>query len=180
MKHTHRSAEQLTGRRQGQSRSNAVSASRLYDESLRFLDGLGVEQDLVRAFALNAEAAEFGHHDAALAMGWFYLNGFGVERDLDLARKWYRVSARHGDTRAMFSLGYIAYVAGEFVEALVWFRRATEKGHHRSLYFLGRHYWRGHGVVQDRKKAMRFIHDAAVHKIEAAQRAVRFLNRKAQ
>jgi hypothetical protein len=77
----------------------------LYNESLNSLQGHGVANDERRAFALNAEAADGGHADAVLAMGWFYLNAVGIERNVDRARKWYRKSARRREPRAMFSLG---------------------------------------------------------------------------
>jgi len=81
----------------------AWEQSQLYNQSLDCLLGRGVAKDERRSFVLNADAAEQGHSDAVLAMGWFYLNGVGVERDLERARKWYRDSARRGDIRAMWS-----------------------------------------------------------------------------
>jgi TPR repeat protein len=150
-------------------------AASLYNESLDLLQGHGVAKDEQRAFVLNSEAAQSGHADAVLAMGWFYLNGVGVARDIERARRWYRDSARRGSTRAMFSLGQIAYDERDYSDALVWFGRASDAGHHRSLYFIGRHYWRGHGVEQNRKEAMRFFHRAASHKVREAQRVLRFL-----
>lgn len=145
----------------------------LYNESLDYLQGDGVARDEQRAFTLNAEAAESGYGDAVLAMGWFYLNGVGVPRDVERARKWYRASARRGEMRAMFSLGQIAYDEQSYSDALIWFRRAFDAGHRRSLYFIGRHYWRGHGVERDRKEAMRYFHNAASHKVREAQRVLR-------
>src|SRR4051812_40105707 len=103
----------------------------LYNQSLKYLQGQGAPKDEPQAFTLNAEAARLGDSDAILAMGWFYLNGVGMERNIDRARKWYRDSARHGDTRAMFSLGQIAHDQGEDSEALLWFRRASVAGHRR-------------------------------------------------
>jgi TPR repeat protein len=147
----------------------------LYNQSLDLLEGRGVAKDPELAFRLNAEAAAEGHADAVLAMGWFYLNGVGVTRDIESARTWYRDSARRGEKRAMFSLGQIAYDEDDYADALVWFRRASDAGHHRSLYFLGRHYWRGHGVERDRKEALRYFHRAARHKVKEAQRVLRFL-----
>ena len=149
--------------------------NRLYNQSLDLLNGHGVAKDEELSFRLNAEAAEEGHADAVLAMGWFYHSGVGVPRDIERARRWYRDSARRGDTRAMFSLGQIAYDEGDYSNALVWFRRASDARHHRSLYFIGRHYWRGHGVEQDEKEAMRYFHRAASHKVSEAQRVLRFL-----
>ena len=107
--------------------------------------------------------------------GWFYLNGVGVERDIDQAKKWYRKSARRGQQKAMFSLGQIAYDERDFSDALNWFTRASEAGHVRSLYWLGKLYWRGLGVEHDKKQAMRFFHRAASNKVAEAQRVLRFL-----
>jgi TPR repeat protein len=155
---------------------SASYANSLYCQSLDYFLGRGVAQDPQRAFSLNAEAAKLGHSDAILAMGWFYLNGSGVARDLERARKWYRDSARRGEPRAMFSLGQMACDERDFSDALVWFNRAVEAGHSRSLYFIGKLYWRGHGVDQDKKEAMRYFHRAASGKVKAAQRVLRFLN----
>jgi uncharacterized protein len=146
-----------------------------YHQSLNCLQGHGVAKDEARAFTLNTEAAHESHSDAVLAMGWFYLNGVGVERDVERARKRYRQSARLGDTRAMFSLGQIAYGERDFAGALTWFRRASDAGHTRSLYWLGKLHWRGHGVVQDKKQAMRSFHRAASSKVREAQRVLRLL-----
>jgi len=109
-------------------------------------------------------------------MGWFYLNGVGVERDVEQARRWYKKSARQGDSRAMFSLGQMAYDEQDFADAQVWFRRANEKGHARSLFWLGKLYWRGNGVPKDRKQAMELFQNAAGNKV----RALRFLSRKSR
>lgn len=128
------------------------------------------------AFAENLKAAEEGLHDAVLAMGWFYLNGVGVEADEAEAARWYRKSARQGDPRAMFSLGYIAYVRGDFSEALRWFTLAAEKEHHRSKYWIGKMYWRGNGVAEDRRRAQEYFSEAGKRKVAEAHRAMQFLS----
>lgn len=150
----------------------------LYQSSLDTLLGRGVAKDERRSFSLNAEAADDGHGEAILAMGWFYLNGVGVDRDIELARKWYLKSARHGEPKAMFSLGQIACDNADFSEALKWFTRASELGHARSLYWIGKLQWRGQAVPQDKKQAMRTFHRAASDKVREAQRALKFLTRR--
>lgn len=147
----------------------------LYNESLDLLQGHGVAKNERRAFDLNAEAAHGGYADAVLARGWFYLNGVGVERDIGRARRWYRESARRGEPKAMFSLGQIACDERDFPDALTWFTRASEAGHVRSLYWIGKLYWRGQGVEQDKKEAMRYFHRAASSKVREAQRVLRLL-----
>jgi hypothetical protein len=149
---------------------SAPASFRSYNRSLRLLGNKDNE-----AFRLNAIAAEEGMHDAVLAMGWFYLNGVGVQSSEDEAVRWYRKSARQGEARAMFSLGYIGYVCKDFSDALVWFGRAVKKDHHRSNFWIGKMYWRGEGVMQDRKRAQEFFAQAADKKVVEAQRALRFL-----
>ena len=150
---------------------------RLYNDSLKLLHGQGAVKDESRSFKLNEEAATAGYGDAVLAMGWFYLNGVGVQRSVAEAKKWYRKSARQGEPKAMFSLGQIAYEDRDFSGALTWFNRAISAGHARSLYWLGKLYWRGHGVVQDKKQANRLFHQAASKKLKEAQKVLRFLGR---
>jgi TPR repeat protein len=62
---------------------------REYNASLKKL-----ESDEKEAFRLNAIAAEQGMQDAVLAMGWFYLNGAGVDPDIGEAVRWYK--RQHG------------------------------------------------------------------------------------
>jgi len=151
---------------------------RLYNQSLDYLQGKGVPEDLEKSFALNAAAAREGYRLAVLAMGWYYLGGIGVEKSHEQARKWYRKSARHGEPMAMFSLGRIAYIELDFTESLLWFGRAVEAGHSRSLYWIGKHHWFGQGVPKNRKEALRLFHVAANKKVIAARRVLKFLSRR--
>lgn len=149
--------------------------SKLYNDSLAYLEGKGVPKDEERSFALNQQAAEAGVGDAILAMGWYYLNGAGVPRDHEQAKIWYKKSARLREPRAMFSLGQIAYDEKDWSDAKLWFKRASDLGHHRSLYWLGKLYWRGRGGVLDQRYAKSFWQQAARKKVIEAQRTIRIL-----
>jgi uncharacterized protein len=144
---------------------------------LQSLNGYKAQEDAQKSFLLNAQAAKSGMRDAVLAMGWFYLNGVGVGADAEEAQRWYKKSARQGDTRAMFSLGQIAYDGGDHAEALAWFRRAADKGHVRSWFWIGKLLWRGQGLPADKKQAMKYFHKAAAAKVPEARRVLRFLSR---
>jgi len=154
------------------------SAQTLYNRSLEHLGIDGHARDDAEAFKLNREAALLGHYDAILAMGWFHLNGYGVEKNLKLAEYWYGRSAKGGESRAMFSLGLMAYDALAYTHAKRWFLRATDHGHVRSFYWLGKLAWRGHGVPQCRSEAFVLFHRAARGRDPEAIRALRFLSRK--
>jgi hypothetical protein len=149
----------------------------IYNRSLGSLHGEGTPEDARKAFLLNLQAAESGMHDAVLAMGWFYLNGVGVERDDEQAQSWYRKSARQGEPMAMFSLGQMAFEQKDYAEAMVWFRRAADKGHSRSLFWIGKLLWRGAGVPLDKKQAMELFQKASREKVLVARRVLRFLSR---
>jgi len=153
-----------------------MESARLYNRSLQLLDGLRVKRDEPRAFELCAQAAAVGYRDAVLAMGWHYLNGVGVEADLDQAERWYTKSARQGEPRAMFSLGQIAYEVGDVAAAMTWFERASERNHARSLYWMAKLFWRGHGVECDRRKSMKLFQDAAARRDPEARRFLRYLS----
>jgi len=150
----------------------------LYNQSLALLDGDGVQKDLTQSFKLNAEAAQSGHHDAVLAMGWYYLNGFGVLQDIDKAKSWYKKSARQGEAMAMFSLGQIAYEERDYADAMQWFKRAAKAGHYRSIFWIGKLHWHGRGVPQDKKQAMRMFNEAATKKVKEARRTLKWLSKK--
>jgi uncharacterized protein len=144
---------------------------RAYNRSLNVQDS-----DAAEAFRLNQIAADDGMHDAVLAMGWFYRNGIGVPQDNEQALIWWKKSARQGEPKAMFSLGQMAFEEKDYTDALAWFTRASEHSHSRSLYWIGKLHWRGHGVPKDRKLAMHFFSQAAAKKQLEAQRAIRFLS----
>jgi len=148
----------------------------LYQQSLDLLHGQGVARDDKKSFELNARAAESGLKDAVLAMGWYYLNGVGVECDVELAKEWYRKSARQKEPRAMFSLGQIACTEGLYEEALTWFQRASKEGHARSLYWMAKLYWRGQGVGRNQRMAELLLQQASAAKDPEARRVLRFLS----
>lgn len=152
-------------------------ANAIYNRSGKYIGEGGHATDYEQAFALNAEAAARGLPDAILAMGWFYFNGYGVTKNLRHAERWYRRSARLGEPIAMFSLGQIAYDEGAFEVAYRWFELARKHGHTRSLYWLGKLYWRGQGVPANRAVALTLMQQAAHRNDPEAKRLMRFLNR---
>ena len=153
-------------------------ANALYNQSLAYIGEGGHPTDYSQAFALNSRAAALGLPDAILAMGWFYFNGCGTEKDLRQAERWYLRSARAGEPRAMFSLGEIACDEGAFEAAHRWFEMALKHGHARSGYWLGKLHWRGQGVPADRARAMKLFEKAARANDPEAKRLMRFINRR--
>jgi len=80
----------------------------------------------------------------------------------------------------MFSLGEIFYDQHDFDEAFIWFNRAMEAGHARSLYWMGMLYWKGRGVPMDKATAKRLFQQAAEKKVNEAQRLLKLWNHLAK
>ena len=78
--------------------------------------------------------------------------------------------------RDLFHPSAEAYDCEDYSGAIQWFKRAIEAGHARSIYWLGKLYWRGQGVKKNKKQALRYFHLAASRKVPTAQRVLRFLN----
>ena len=57
--------------------------------------------------------------------------------------------------------GYAAYQAGDYAEALKWYRKAAEQGDASAQYNLGNGYRRGKGVTQDYAEAANWYRKAA-------------------
>ncbi|MBR5887170.1 MAG: sel1 repeat family protein [Akkermansia sp.] len=114
------------------------------------------EADLVKAQAGDAEAQE----DVAYA----YMNGKGVEKDIQEAEKWYRKAAEQGYLKAQISLMELYGMNGELAnenpeECVYWARKvyhapnATDFDKVYSGNTLHRCYDKGYGVEKNPEKA---------------------------
>ena len=61
--------------------------------------------DLARALPQLTSAARAGQARAATLLGWLYEDGRGTERNIEEARRWYRLAAEQGEADAMAALG---------------------------------------------------------------------------
>lgn len=75
------------------------------DAAVRYENGLGVEQDPLRAYRLYCIAALQGDTRAAYRLGLMYLNGkAGQEPNKPVAAGWFQYAAANGDTGAAAEL----------------------------------------------------------------------------
>lgn len=78
-------------------------------------------------------AEETGYPLAECQVGYFYLEGFGVEKNLERAFYWTERGAAHGDWDAQYNLAEM-YEKGVGVEAnmekaIYWYKAARAQGH---------------------------------------------------
>ena len=69
-----------------------------------------------------------------------YYRGNGVPKDYKEAAKWFKKSAKHGDTDVQAILGALYYsdegVPQDYKEAIKWYTKAAEQGHDIAQFSL--------------------------------------------
>ncbi len=82
-------------------------------------------------------AEEAGYALAECQVGYFFLDGIGVKKDLDKALYWTELSAMHGDRDGQFNITWI-YEEGFGVEidiekAKYWYKKSALQNHDLSI-----------------------------------------------
>ena len=78
-----------------------------FNLGLMYVNGEGIEQDIVQAVDLFNKAAEQGNIDAQNNLGALYYTGEGVERNVDTAIEWFERAAALGSDDARANLEVI-------------------------------------------------------------------------
>mmetsp|Transcript_14256 Transcript_14256/g.31859 ORF Transcript_14256/g.31859 Transcript_14256/m.31859 type:complete len:387 (-) Transcript_14256:238-1398(-) len=131
----------------------------------RYMDGIGVETNLVEAVRWFKLAAEQGHPWAMAKYGLCLFNGTGIGQSLPNAVVWYKRSADLGFAVAQTYLGSL-YMLGQGVrkdpkEALRLFLLAANQGCSEAQNALGYCFASGDGVAQDLEHALHWYTKAA-------------------
>jgi TPR repeat protein len=112
----------------------------------------GVPVDLLESFKWALQAAQRGHMVAQHNVGSNYMEGRGVNKDLEQARYWYTRAAEQGFAHSEWMLGRI-YVEGIGVapnreEGLKWLSKALAQGHSPTMMTLAAMFTDPNGVPQ--------------------------------
>jgi len=124
-----------------------------------------VPENLAEAADWYDRAAKQGLPIAQFRLGAFYEKGFGVKKDLDVARRLYTAAAEAGNAKAMHNLA-VLYAEGidgkpDYQNAAKWFRKAADYGLPDSQYNLGILYGRGIGMPANLPEAYKWFSLAA-------------------
>lgn len=125
--------------------------------------------EVARAAELYRAAAEAGSPAAMNNLGSLYLNGKGVEKDLDEAERWFLRSVELGNRNAAHNLGVLHHSAERYDKAVVWWRRAAEAGHPAAMNNYGMMLFDGTGVVRDRDEGEKWLAKAAKAGVQEAR-----------
>jgi TPR repeat protein len=86
-------------------------------------------------------------------LGYKYLDGDGVEKNIPEAVKWFKLAAGNGDVYAAYTLGKTFHdgdgMPQDYTEAMKWFRVAAELGDANSQYRVAEMYEHGTGIEKD-------------------------------
>ena len=114
-----------------------------------FENGDGVAQDTGKALEMYEKASDNGDDESMKRLAWHFETGCGVSIDLDKAHSLY--------TRAFhlpFDNPSDEYHGPENNEMMMSvFERMASNGHSLSMFTLGKCYYHGQGVPQDKTKA---------------------------
>lgn len=119
------------------------------------------------------KAVAGGSRDAQVNLGTMYLEGRGVDADINRGVELIRSAADNGYVRAQYRLGQL-YEQGMGVpqdeaQALEWYRKAGQSGDAAAQLRLGLMYASGHGVPQDIDEAGRWLRRSASQNDMTAQ-----------
>lgn len=118
-----------------------------YELANLYYAGLGVEENIEKAFYYYGQAAKQGDADAANNFADMYLNGEATDVDEVLALKWFRIAAEQGVVEAMFTLGMM-YEQGlgteaDVHQAYVYYEASAQGGYDDAQYRVGMIYLEG-------------------------------------
>lgn len=106
--------------------------------------------------------ANEGNVQCQIYLGWLYSVGAdGVSKNYDAAKHWLRKARDNNEVIAIYLMGTIDFNEKRYDEAIAKFIESGEAGISSGYYQLGKMYYFGFGVIQDRVKGIDFIMKAS-------------------
>ena len=151
-------------------------------EALSFVSGYGTGLVTEKHAPLDVVikwytiAAEQGNHEAQRNLGYVYLKGKGVGKDVGKAFELYSKAAEQGNMVAQRMLGHMYFkgigVGQDYAKAFEWFQKGASQGCAYSQERLGWMYYKGLGVSRDYGKAFEWYTKAAEQGDSTGQKAL--------
>ena len=119
-----------------------------------YKNGIGVKEDKKEAFEWYQKAAKQGYPPAQISSAECYQKGYGVSEDFDKAMDWYLKAKNDMNYIKKFSAflkeitarGDKFYKNGKYEDAVIWYRKAAEKGYSNAQGKLAKCYKDNIGV----------------------------------
>ena len=116
--------------------------------SLCLIDGYGTEKNPQEGIKILTTCAERGYMKSIHAIINVYMFGReGIEKNLNVAKKWAKIGAEQGDVACMSTYGVLllvpAYGTCQTEEGKMWLQKAAQAGDAVAQYELGAMYYLG-------------------------------------
>lgn len=144
------------------------SSSAINDLGCMYASGIGVRRNMKMAVAYFMEASMKRNLFGMLNMAQLYVDGLGVERDLDKARVLYNHAFEEGYSDAMVMCGDTYLVEDDYKSALDCYLKAAYRRCPYAYYRLGWFYKEGLGIEKDTTKALEYYQKAVEMQYPAA------------
>ena len=146
------------------------------------------EENMGQAIKWFMKAGEQGQPDACARLGHIFENGESVEADKTQAYKWYKLGAdeseacEEGVKRAInYTLGVTFYgqaldleKSGDSEKAFEYYKTSAEYGFNQGQFELGKCYFTGKGVTQNKAEGIAWFRKAAEQEHNNAQMLLGF------
>ena len=103
----------------------AQTAEECYNKGKSFND----QKDYTKAMEWYLKAANQGHAQAQVMIGWYYKNGYAVEANTDKALDWYLKAAKQGYAQAQYLAGAVYNDRKDYTNAAKWYQKAADQDH---------------------------------------------------
>ena len=97
-------------------------------------------QEYDKAFTIYLDLANHGSTSSQRFIGWMYLSGEGVEKDIKQAEFWFKKSSDGGDLEAQFGMGKVYLLKNDIEKAKYWFKESVENKFIPSYFRLAKIY----------------------------------------
>ena len=112
-----------------------------------------MENNYAAALPFYMDAAKVNDNYSQYMLGEMYLKGEGVDKNLEMAKKYLLIATDNGIVFSLNDLGNIYYSEGDYQKAYEFYKKAIAIGDSSGYSGLGALYYYGKGVNQDYKKA---------------------------
>lgn len=142
-------------------------------------------KNYAEAYAYFTKAAERGNAYAQCMLGFYYENGYYVNKNESTAVRWYLKAAENGHSFAQYKIATF-YERGrgglryDERSAAMWYKKAAEQGYKSAFFSLGEAYAYGRGVEKDYGEATNWCRKAAENGNAGAKKLLGDLERVLQ